>query len=72
MDRTEKMFDRTDCAVKHGVCRDCPTAVFHFAGRFFIRAGHPGFNLPANNRNGWGTRSAATKAVRKIEAACPA
>lgn len=36
--------------------------------RFFIAMGRPGFNLRANNLNGYATREAAEKASLKCEA----
>lgn len=35
--------------------------------RFFISLGNPGFNLPANNRNGYATYEAAMAASKRCE-----
>ena len=34
-------------------------------GRWFITIGHPGFNSPANNRDGYASRASAVAAFRK-------
>lgn len=49
-------------------CRDaaCATLVAEQGGRWFIRMGHPGFNLPANNWKGYATEAAARAAVRRV------
>ena len=35
--------------------------------RYYISMGNPGFNLPANNKNGYATESAALKASHRCE-----
>lgn len=46
---------------------DCPTAVKENSatGRWFITMGHPGFNSPANNRDGYSSMLAAEQAIRR-------
>jgi hypothetical protein len=39
------------------------------SGRWFITMGHPGFNSPANNRDGYATREKALAAFRRYRAA---
>lgn len=56
------------CAVESFRCTKtvCATRVAQdAAGRWFITMGHAGFNLPANNRNGFATEAAAVKASLK-------
>lgn len=52
--------DRVPCK---GYCGDsikqAPT------GRWYITIGHPGFNLPANNRNGYRSSKEAYNKMRK-------
>jgi hypothetical protein len=36
-----------------------------FDERWFITMGHPGFNTPANNRNGYVSRAAAESTIRR-------
>jgi hypothetical protein len=59
------------------LCRNprCPDLVEPGAGsrpwaaaRWFITLGHPGFNSPANNRNGYATEAGARAASRKYGA----
>ena len=47
------------------ICDGCATAVKEnpATGRWFITMGHPGFNSPANNRDGYATKRAAEKAL---------
>lgn len=47
------------------VAIDCGDIAVEVSGRFFIRFGHAGFNLPANNRNGYATAAAASRASRE-------
>ena len=44
----------------------CAQLVCEFGGRWFIRMHHAGFNLSANNRQGYATEAAARKAVARI------
>lgn len=54
------------------ICRgDCPhgqrPVVQHpVTGRWYITAGHPGFNLPANNRSGYASATAARAAMDRL------
>lgn len=50
---------------------DCAHAVKERpeTGRFYITMGHPGFNSPANNRDGYATRAKATAAIRRYKRA---
>ena len=41
--------------------------VVKVGSRFFISAGRPGFNLPANNRSGYSAAKAAEKASLRCE-----
>lgn len=45
----------------------CPAAVKERpeTGRFYITMGHPGFNSPANNRDGYATHAKALAAIRR-------
>ena len=36
------------------------------SGRYYITAGHPGFNTPANNGAGYRSRNAALAASRRL------
>lgn len=61
----------TTCAAT--ICRDanCPHLVGYEVrnNRYYVTMGHAGFNLPANNRNGYATESAArTASVRHLPA----
>jgi hypothetical protein len=51
------------------VCRDekCPEAVkrCEYDGRHYITMGHAGFNLPANNGNGYANEGLAKAAMMK-------
>jgi len=42
-----------------------PTAQHPKTGRYYIAMGHPGFNSPANNGNGYATERAALAALRR-------
>lgn len=56
------------CAVESFHCGNaaCATRVAQDStGRWFITMGHAGFNLPANNRNGYATEATAVKASLK-------
>ena len=58
----------SDCINKRDLCRgtDCCHAVKEGPGeRWFITMGHPGFNSPANNRDGYATQAKALGAVKK-------
>ncbi len=41
--------------------------VVKVGSRFYISSGRPGFNLPANNRSGYATATAAEKASLRCE-----
>lgn len=55
------------CERSHYCGAACPEAVKENAetGRWFITMGHPGFNSPANNANGYAKREHALKACRR-------
>lgn len=42
-------------------------AVEEKSGRFYIKMGFAGFNTPANNRNGYASRSNALAAVTRFD-----
>lgn len=60
----------TDTTCASSICRnaECPHLVGYEArnGRFYVTMGHAGFNLPANNRNGYATENAARLASVKL------
>ncbi len=50
---------------KWDICYGCGQAVKQGPdGRWFVTMGHPGFNSPANNRDGYATLARALAAVR--------
>jgi hypothetical protein len=54
----------SDCANK--VCYGCDQTVNQAPSlRWYITMGHPGFNSPANNRNGYKTKQSALSASKK-------
>ena len=59
----------SDTGCERDVCHatGCQQAVKEnpATGQFFITMGHPGFNSPANNRNGYATREKALAAIRR-------
>jgi hypothetical protein len=59
----------TTCTAER--CLGCADALRQEAtsGRWFITMGHPGFNLPANNRAGYATHSLAARALRRCAGA---
>jgi hypothetical protein len=62
----------SDTGCERDVCHatGCPQAVKERAetGRFYITMGHPGFNSPANNRDGYATKAKALAAIRRYSA----
>ena len=62
------LLSNTGC--ERDVCHatGCPEAVKEnpATGRFFITMGHPGFNSPANNRNGYATAAKALAVIRRF------
>jgi len=65
------LLSTTGC--ERDICRkaDCPEAVKQnpATGRWFITMGHPGFNSPANNGQGYRTHANALAAIRRYSAA---
>jgi hypothetical protein len=61
------LLSTTGC--ERNICHatGCPEAVKEnpATGRFFITMGHPGFNSPANNRDGYATAAKALAAIRR-------
>lgn len=53
--------------VCYGACPDGmrPVIQHQLTGRWYIAAGHPGFNLPANNGRGYASPAAALAAMRR-------
>lgn len=47
----------------YGNC-SAPARRDHQSGRWYITMNHPGFNSPANNRDGYETKAAAVAAIR--------
>lgn len=55
---------------RNPICYGCPGAVQQApTGRWFITMGHPGFNSPANNRNGYATWQGAANAIARYHRA---
>jgi hypothetical protein len=51
------------------LCRSCAEPVRQAdTGRWYITMGHSGFNLPANNRNGYASKARAVAAHKRC---CP-
>lgn len=63
---TAALFSSLSSCGKDGLCPnpECPTAVVEHEGRYYITFGHAGFNSPANNHNGYGSKGKALAAVR--------
>jgi hypothetical protein len=61
---TDALFS-SPCS-KGGYCRNanCDTAVVEHEGRYYITFGHAGFNSPANNGNGYGSKAKALAAMK--------
>ncbi len=67
---------RADCTAR-GLCprgSGCPhlieaREVLGRGERYYIAMGHPGYNLPANNRDGYGTVADARSAMLRCERA---
>lgn len=51
--------------LSHLMFQEHPEGVFEFQGRWYIQAYKPGFNSPANNRDGYGTKGSAVAALKR-------
>jgi hypothetical protein len=61
---TDALFS-SPCS-KEGLCQnlDCSTAVVEYEGRHYITFGHAGYNSPANNGDGYGSKAKALAAMK--------
>jgi hypothetical protein len=67
------LIPATDCpsdkrGIEYRVCDgSCSAPVRQHAetGRWFITMGHPGYNSPANNRDGYTTEASARAAIHR-------
>lgn len=58
------LLSGTGC--ERGICAGCANAVKinPATGRWFITMGHPGFNSPTNNRDGYSSAERAKTAIK--------
>ena len=58
-------FFKAPCGPVCSVGATCEHAVVDIGGRYFIAAGHAGFNNRTNNRNGFKTQKAARASIAR-------